>query len=400
MSVYSEDDKGNAVYSFFNVDQSYDYMLSLGIQPIVELSFMPELLASHANETIFHYKGGISPPKSYTKWANLIKAFITHLIDRYGFREISQWDFEVWNEPNCDFWTGSQKDYFTLLKTTYEAIKSVDPRLKVGGPATCQLKWIPETLQFASANGMTLDFVSSHIYPTDWGSDNVPRDIMIQKLSIARQQAGKTPLYITEYNSGLYCCNHDTPYASAFVIANIPRLAPYVDIFSYWTFSDIFEEWPFKSPPFTSGFGMQTIYGTAKPVFRAFELLHRAGIQRFDIPSSGNLDFYATINHSHVLVLASNWNTLGATNLKNETVKLDLSAYTKSTSGTIERIDETHANPQATWIAMGSPTYPTSQQVAAMNHAASLTPVAITAQGGSFSFVIPPYGVVALSIPL
>lgn len=101
MSVYSEDGDGNPVYSFFNVDQHYDFLLSIGMRPIVELSFMPELLASHANETIFHYKGGISPPAKYQKWANLMVAFVKHLIDRYGLAEISQWDFEVWNEPNC-----------------------------------------------------------------------------------------------------------------------------------------------------------------------------------------------------------------------------------------------------------------------------------------------------------
>ena len=404
MSVYQEDAKGNTVYSFFNVDQSYDYLLSLGIRPLVELSFMPELLASYPNETIMHYKGGISPPKSYDKWANLIKAFVTHLIERYGFPEISQWDFEVWNEPNCDFWTGNQKDYYKLLKVTYDAIKSVDKRLKVGGPATCQLMWIPETLQFASDNNMQLDFISSHIYPTDWGSDNVPRDVMIQRISTARYQTGKTPLYITEYNSGLYCCNHDTPYASAFVIWNIPKLTQQADILSYWTFSDIFEEWPFKSAPFTSGFGMQTIYGTAKPVFRAFELLHRAGHARYDIPTenlSPNVGFLCTTNSSHLQLLVSNWNTLGSKDLKNETFQISFFGVTSSYSGTLERIDETHANPQAAWIKMGSPTYPTPQQIAIMDHASLLVPEPIHAsEAGAYVITIPPYGVVALTLPI
>ncbi len=40
------------------VNSVMDFLVSIGMRPIVELSFMPELLASNASATIFHYKVG------------------------------------------------------------------------------------------------------------------------------------------------------------------------------------------------------------------------------------------------------------------------------------------------------------------------------------------------------
>lgn len=401
MSVYSLGDNGEPVYSFFNIDQHYDYLLSIGVEPLIELSFMPEALASHSNETVFHYKGGISPPKDWNKWSQLITAFVKHLVDRYGLDLMSRIQLEVWNEPNCGFWTGSQAEYFKLLQVTYWAIKSVSPKLRVGGPATCHLAWIPETLAFAKANGMELDFISSHIYPTDWGL-NASRTVMTEKLSLARQQAGNTPLYITEYNSGLWCCNHDTNYASAFLISQIPKLRPYVDIFSYWTFSDIFEEWPFKSAPFQQGFGLQTIYGVPKPAFRAFELLHRAGEYQVATTTSGSaktVDIWTARNNTHLMTFISNWDTYG--NLPPaETVTVTVLGNTASTAK-LERIDSHHANPRGAWEKMGSPTYPTKAQIAAMMAASEVIPTQIHAvAAGTWTLSVPPLGVAVLTIQL
>lgn len=46
-------------------------------------------------------------------------------------------------------------------------MKAVDASIPVGGPATAQLAWIPEFLEFCSSSGAPVDFVSSHLYPTD-----------------------------------------------------------------------------------------------------------------------------------------------------------------------------------------------------------------------------------------
>src|ERR1044072_2314400 len=155
------------LYSFFNADQIFDFLLSIGMKPFVELSFMPTALAS-GNKTVFNYEANVTPPKDYKQWAKLIERLVSHLVDRYGEKEVAQWFFEVWNEPNLKkFWTGSQRDYFKLYRHTVEAIKSVSPSLKVGGPATAKSEWIEEFVDFCERNDVACDFVSTHHYPND-----------------------------------------------------------------------------------------------------------------------------------------------------------------------------------------------------------------------------------------
>jgi len=121
-----------------NVDQIYDGLLQNGVRPFVEISFMPKKLALGQDVHPFWYKQIVAPPKDYQKWDDLIRAFAQHLVDRYGLNEVAEWYFEVWNEPNIDFWTGDPKQatYFELYDHTARALKSVSPRLRVGGPST------------------------------------------------------------------------------------------------------------------------------------------------------------------------------------------------------------------------------------------------------------------------
>lgn len=92
-----------------------DFLLSIGMRPFVELSFMPETLAS-GGKTVFHYRANVTPPKDHKQWATLIKKLVGHWVERYGLTEVSQWYFEVWNEPNLDaFGTGKTKGLFPAL---------------------------------------------------------------------------------------------------------------------------------------------------------------------------------------------------------------------------------------------------------------------------------------------
>lgn len=97
MSTYLPSAVGGAGANMFNVFSTYDFLLSIGMRPIVELSFMPALLASNASSTVFHYQGGISAPANWTAWYAFINNFAGLLVERYGLAEVSQWRFEVWN---------------------------------------------------------------------------------------------------------------------------------------------------------------------------------------------------------------------------------------------------------------------------------------------------------------
>ena len=109
VGVYDEDEHGAPVYNFSYVDQIYDGLIQNGVHPFVELSFMPRKLASADIVQSFWYKPIISPPKDWSRWGDLISHLGQHLVDCYGIDEVSKWYFEVWNEPNLDFWAGDPK---------------------------------------------------------------------------------------------------------------------------------------------------------------------------------------------------------------------------------------------------------------------------------------------------
>ncbi len=143
VGVYDEDAAGHPIYNFSYVDQIYDGLLASGVRPFVELSFMPKKLAARDVLQSFWYKPNVSPPKDWEKWDDLISQFTKHLVDRYGIDEVSQWYFEVWNEPNLDFWAGDprQPTYWDLYDHTARAVKRTNERLRIGGPATAQAAW-------------------------------------------------------------------------------------------------------------------------------------------------------------------------------------------------------------------------------------------------------------------
>src|SRR5262245_48533091 len=156
VGVYDEDESGNPVYNFSYVDQIYDGLLANGVRPFVEISFMPTKLAARQDVHPFWYHPIVSPPKDYAKWDALMRALAEHLIERYGIDEVAQWYFEVWNEPNIDFWTGEPKQatYFELYDHTARAMKAVNSRLRVGGPATSSAHWVTEFIRHVAAENV------------------------------------------------------------------------------------------------------------------------------------------------------------------------------------------------------------------------------------------------------
>ncbi len=152
IAVYDEDAQGKPIYNFSYVDQIYDGLLANSVKPFVELSFMPRKLALNAAPHPFWYKPLPSPPRDPAKWSALIEAFANHLEARYGKNEVQSWYFEVWNEPNIDFWNGDpkQQTYFDLYDVTAKAIKNVDPKLRIGGPATAQAGWVSDSSHTAA----------------------------------------------------------------------------------------------------------------------------------------------------------------------------------------------------------------------------------------------------------
>ncbi len=267
--------------NFLFVDQIYDRMLEIGVKPYVELSFMPGPMASSAN-TVFWYRGNTSPPRRMSDWQRLIAAFAHHLVGRYGLDEVAQWRFECWNEPNLSFWSGTQQRYFELYRHTAAALKSVSPRLQVGGPATAMMMWITDFLADCARHGTAVDFVSSHIYPDD-PQENIfgrahayPYDeVMPRALAQANRQIRasaypQVPLVVSEWAST----------DPAFIAQMIRDCAGLTDTMSYWTFCNVFEEHGPNRSFMNDTYGMIGTRGVPRPTFQTFRLLRRLGEQR------------------------------------------------------------------------------------------------------------------------
>lgn len=401
-------------YSFFNADTVFDFLLSIGMRPFVELSFMPSALAS-GDQLVFHYRGNVSRPKDYAGWAVLIRKLVQHWLERYGLEEVRHWFFEVWNEPNLTaFGSGKQAEYFELYKYTVLAIKDVDAHLRVGGPATAANAWVEDFLAYCRVNQLPADFVTTHHYPTDAfgkpGDDTEAqlaastRSVLREETRAVRKQAGTLPVYYTEWctSSNPRDPMHDDPYAAAFIVKTIMEAQGLVQGYSYWTFSDIFEENYFPSAPFHGGFGLLNIHGIAKPSYRAFEMLHSLGDRLVPVVGTHEtLDAWVVTGGQSATLLMTNF-ALPRHPISAETVAFRLTGFDTCSKVTMRRIDLEHANAKRHWEQMGEPEYLSAAQIGALQEASELqvAPQNFTNEAGVITMQIdmPPQAIVAITL--
>lgn len=323
MFVYKEVD-GRPVYNWQYIDDLFDRMLKIGVRPFVEFGFMPTALA-RGETTQFWWKGNITPPKDYDKWGNLINECVQHWISRYGIEEVRKWYFEIWNEPNLiAFWTGTKSEYFKMYNSSIEAIKSIDKGLRVGGPATSnfvpddrfatekedklrqlthksknlddlqwQGVWIKDFLDYCQKENLSVDFVSTHPYPTDWALDSATgagkrgirqvdatlHDLTWLKDAVSKSAYPNAEIHLTEWNSSPSPRddNHDRIQSATFILKTNLDCIGLTNSLSYWVFTDVFEEGGAGSSIFHGGFGMINYQGIVKPSFHAYRMLNELG---------------------------------------------------------------------------------------------------------------------------
>ncbi|MFE3448950.1 hypothetical protein ACFXJ8_08415 [Nonomuraea sp. NPDC059194] len=365
LGVYREVD-GEPVHDFAKVDEVYDTIMSFGLRPIVELSFMPRDLAADPAKTVFGYQAIISPPKDYDRWGDLVRALTAHLVERYGEREvIDNWAFEVWNEANLEvFWSGTPEEFFRLYDVTAAAVKSVHPDLRVGGPSSAANGWVEELLTHVDASGAALDFVSTHTYgnaPLDW------------RPALERHGRTGTPIWWTEWGPTPTHFHGigDGPFGATFLLHGMKSAAGRIDALAHWVASDHFEELGRPPKLFHGGFGLLTVGNLRKPRFFALSLAERLGPQELAAEVSGDVGgvevWAARHEDGRIGVLV--WNgTLnqaqsdGAPELT-RTVTLSLEGLPAEPYELRHlRIDEQHSNIRAAWRAMGDADWPKDEQ--------------------------------------
>ena len=388
MAIYQVERDGTVTYNFTYLDRVMDSYRELGLKPFLELGFMPEKMAS-GTQTIFYWKGNVTPPTSYDAWTDMVKALLEHLCDRYGREDVVTWPVEVWNEPNLPgFWEkADMEEYFKLFHRTFLAVKEVDSRFRVGGPAVCggsDEKWIRAFLEYCSANKLAVDFVTRHHYTTEL-PENVGHygyaELMkaedgFANLRTSRDIIDSFPEYrgleihITEFNTSYIpnCPLHDTNQNAAFLAQQLSRLGDGNESYSYWTFGDVFEEQGVPFTPFHGGFGLVANGCIPKPTFWTFvffkKLKEKAG---YCIYRDDNAVVMCLEDGSYRGVL---WN------MTNERTGMALD-FTLELPGAYpgclvtQTVDEKHCNPLKIWHDMGEAANLTPEEVKFLREAAA-----------------------------
>jgi xylan 1,4-beta-xylosidase len=406
VGLYDEGTDGKPVYNFSYVDQIYDGLLENHVRPFVELSFMPRKLAAAPALHPFWYKPNVSPPKDWNKWDELISHFARHLIDRYGIEEVSQWYFEVWNEPNLDFWAGEPKDqtYFQLYDSTARTLKQVDSRLRVGGPATAQAAWVDRFIRHTVEKDIPVDFISSHVYANDLSEDvfgtseKIPRTEFVCRAvrkvhdQVEASPRRNLPIIWSEYNASYKNEPEvtDADFMGPWLADTIRQCDGLVAMMSYWAFSDVFEEQGVVKEPFYGGYGLIAEGGLPKPSFNAFKLLHGLGNTRIAVDSQSAL---VTRRDDGTIVIAV-WNLFlpGAIG-EEKRVIITVNGSGENHRAMVYRLDSTHGSLVRTYAAMGKPADPTPAQIQALRSAAVLpAPERVRIHQGQLTIVLPSQG--------
>ncbi len=416
---------GKLHYNWQYIDELFDRLLDLNVRPFVELGFFPKQLAAENSKTQFWWKASVTPDESkYSQWHDFIKAFTQHCVDRYGINEVLTWHFEVWNEPNLikGFFDGSRSQYFELYKQSVLAIRSVDDRLKVGGPSTSNFVadgrydgeeednsafnmlmatedintlewkgvWIEEFLEYCEKENLPVDFISCHPYPTDYALDPIAgrhkgltrhvtstkEDIEWLNRVLAKSAFPNAEIHLTEWNTSPSSrdATHDRLPAAAYIVKTNLDCIGLTNSLAFWTFTDVFEEKGGGETIFHGGFGMINYQGIVKPSFHAYRMLNALG--EIELYKGDNLFVSRRSDSGKIVALAYNYpkeyyNAVPSGANKRESgsssqIDLQLENLAPGKMFKLEILDTNSGNIHNYWEAMGKPEPPTREQVVEM----------------------------------
>lgn len=386
---YEEDGVKKAEYNFTYLDRVMDSYQRVGLRPFLELGFMPEKLAS-GRQTVFYWKGNVTPPQDYNRWADMVQALLRHLMERYGRDEAIQWPIEVWNEPNLNiFWENADMaEYFRLFEKTFHAVKAVDSGFQVGGPAVCggtDEIWIQKFMEFCRERKLTIDFVTRHHYtiePPDKDGHYNYSLLMKAEDGFANLKTTRNiidsfpeyeglPIHITEFNTSYTPQGviHDTNWNAALIARQLSRLGDVNESYSYWTFGDVFEEAGVPFTPFYGGFGLTAEGCIPKPTFWTFvfykKLKENGGSC---IYRDNNMVLLKKANDSYSGIV---WNASEQEALvEARQVELVLPAQEKEYCIMTRTVDEEVCNPLKVWHDWGEPAHLKEEQRELLREAA------------------------------
>ncbi|AEE47100.1 helix-turn-helix domain-containing protein [Cellulomonas fimi] len=400
MHVYRENAAGEPVFSFVLLDKVFDFLLSIGLKPFVQLSFMPQELASIKDRTVYSAPFNVSPPKSLERWTALVDAFMSHVIARYSFDEVSTWLFCVWNEPDTGptlFGFDDDDVFREFYAATYRTVKQHGSSLQFGSPAmlvsyTQNKNWLLGYLEFARAHRCSPDFLTIHYYDNDFGWETLPdhtpgrpsssrlnkdqdafRKTISQLKLLMRDLGLRVPVYMTEWNLTVSHRDllNDTTFKSCYLAKNLLENYDELDAFAYWSLTDLMEELQPSEDMFHGGLGLLTSNGVKKPHYHFFAALSRVGDRLlasgdgYFVTSTGSAVQVFVYNYEHFSHLFASGERYDMTYLEryapfSELGRMDFSIELTGLPAGEYRVRERvinseHGSAFDTWLRMGAP---------------------------------------------
>lgn len=434
-NVYTEDAQGNPVYDWTILDRIFDTLHELALTPYVEIGFMPQALSVHPEnytpQRVLRGKprnavggGAFYPPKDYAKWEALIEAWIRHCIERYGHEEVSQWFWDLWNEPNIAYWKGTLEEYLMLYDHTVSALRRTLPSARVGGPHVTNptgkgseeflhafIKHCLSGTNYVTGEiGTPVDFIGFH---AKGGTQVVNGHVRMNVANHLRtidhgcaivasySELEGIPIIVGESDpDGCAACSSEFYPQNAY--RNGAQFASYTAA-TFMRKQDIAERhgvnlegaltwaFAFENQPWFAGFRTLSTNGVVKPVFNTFRIFSLLEKQRVRLINSAgrsldelmkpesratiDVDGVATCGDRTLSIILWHHHDDGTIGPP-QNIELSiqgLPSRIRNVKLSHYRIDENHSNAYTVWQKMGSPQNPTQQQVNILNKAAELT---------------------------
>jgi xylan 1,4-beta-xylosidase len=426
--AYTEDKNGNPIYNWTVVDSIIDTYISLGMKPLMEIGFMPKALSSKP-EPYEHYwstggnlwTGWTYPPNDYDKWRELVFQWTKHSVERYGKAEVESWLWEVWNEPDIAYWSGTFEEYCKMYDYAADGLKKACPQCTIGGPHTTSprndkaytylTKFIEHCLRgqnYATGKkGTPLEYIGFHAKGSPELVDGrIQMNMGAQLRDIQRAfeavnsfpELKNIPVIIGECDpEGCAACSKErepkygyrngTMYAS-YTTASFARIYELMDAAKVNLRGVVSWSFEFEDQPWFASFRDLATNGIDKPVLNVFRMFGMMQGERLAVESSigftandiinagvkkeNDINAIASQKGNDIWVMVWNYHD-DIDNQKSAEVALNIAHLSgQKALVTQYRIDENFSNSYEVWKAMGSPQQVSPEQYKKLERAGQL----------------------------
>ena len=376
------------------LDYITDTLVEMGIWPMITTTFVPGCMAA-GEHTVFTTKGRTDLPRDFAEWEAFIQAYTEHVTGRYGKKNVAEWYFEVWNEPNLfPFFAGTQADYFRLWEHTRRAVKAVCPDYRVGGPSTARGEWVEAFLNWTRERDCQPDFLAVHIYNRDSEDESLSpfggaqaakinrradfaAEVIRGVRGLADRMHFRGEIHWNEWGRSWWICDPDRESANeaGYSVKTMSEVSQCADCCAYWCLSDVYDQGGYGAEAFHGNYGMLSLNSLRKPSYHAFSLLSMCGEERIPaaVLDGGCTGCIATRSQKEYVFLYYCFRPEEDGGLPH-TVRFNLPEDARRGDMELYLVDRTHNNAPARWRRMGSPQYPTPEEVAGLRAEDCLAP--------------------------